>query len=337
MVRKLASKARAILRSILNPRAWVFLASLMIARSAFAEEKSKFSFIVLPDTQYMISTKPEMWHSLCDWVISNKDKYGIQAVLTVGDIVDKPRPGQFAIASEGFSKFEGAGIPIVPIVGTQEYDDCALRKADGFNAVFGPPRFAERAWYGGNLDGSNANYYARLEVASRRFMVIALEFFPPPKALEWASGIIGSNPDFEVIVPTHGYLNPNGSRTEAADKYGPNTYFRDTASSGLDLWDKLFRKHSNIRAVICGHQPMPPHASHRSDAGDKGNQVLQIFNDFQSENYGDGRLGIMQLDTSSDAVKVSYFRTWAPSGVGFSLSEYPAFVSQWSPTSLRPK
>jgi hypothetical protein len=284
-----------------------------------------FTFVVLPDIQYMVNLDAytRMWTSACRWVVENQRAQNIRAVLSVGDVTDQALRAEFTTASEGFRLMEHAGIPCMPIVGNHDYDRAAGvgvgdgardRHVTGFDRVFGPARFDGKSWYGGNLDGSNANYYVTLAVGTSEFLILALEFFPRAETVAWASRIIDAHPAADTIILTHAYLNSDGTRIGA---WGPKRYGLVDAASGEDLWEQLVKRKSSILAVISGHIAAAPHVAYHTDLGEHGNQVHELFFDFQSANLGDGWIGLLRFRPSSRTIEARPLRTYAISGVGY--------------------
>jgi hypothetical protein len=157
---------------------------------------------------------------------------------------------------------------------------------------------------------------------------MALEFYPRPQVVSWAKGIIEANPDYEVIIVTHAYLQGNGQRIpDTGVTYGPTTYKLDPATnySGEELWKNLVKLEPNLKAVICGHI-LFPHASHSSDMGIKGNTVHQIFINFQLEtNGGDGTIGLLKFRQNSATVDVGYYQV----GAKKFRADYPSYSLPW--------
>jgi len=297
-----------------------------IANRVYASGQD-FTMVIFPDTQYLVYPESEKWPLLYKWVVENKIPLDIRAVLSVGDIIDTGSEKDFRVASAGFTAMENAGIPCLPIVGNHDYDGRPEnRNLTHFNAIFGPARFANKGWYGGGLDGSNANYYITVTIGNRKFLMLALELFPRKKSVAWASKIIDSNTDAEIIVLTHGYLNPDGSRTKNSDLYGPASYLLDDSSSGDDLWNSLIKEKPNIRAVICGHQLGATNTAYSEASGDNGNTVHQIF-----VNYQDTRrawVGLLSFHTSQNTVEVSFLQLDGSSGPTYDLQS-PKYTLIW--------
>ena len=288
-----------------------------------------FTIVIFPDTQYLVSGKVDAWKGMCDWVIANKQAFNTKAVLSVGDITDTGGEADFKVAAQGFARIEQKGIPCVPIIGNHDYDLTPRDRAvTHYDAVFGPDYFKGKAYYGGNLGGSNANYWVKLQVGKRMFLVVCLELFPRQSAVDWASNVIDSMPDAEVVVLTHGYLNPDARRTARTDRYGPATYGLTDGSSGEDLWENLIRKKANIRAVLCGHQINGANVAVSQGIGDGGNLVQQIFINYQ---YALGAwVGILNFHDADGSVELSAYNTDKAYGPGID-QRYPKQDIEWKP------
>jgi hypothetical protein len=270
------------------------------------------SFVLIPDTQ---NESQAIIDSICDWVFHNQSDRNIQAVITVGDLTNYATFAEFDRLMPCFNRLKQSSIIHVPIVGNHDYNNVnpSSRNVSNFDQYFGPAFFTGKSWYGGNFNNSNASYYVKFTHGTRKFLILALEFFPRPEAVAWASSIIDAHGDYEVIVTTHGYLDPDGTRTEDADQWGPNNYSLPAAdNSGEELWNNLIRKKPNIKLVVSGHQ-LSGNTSQRSDVGDYGNTVHQVFNNWQTgANGGDGWIGLLELNAADASAKISYVRSYNP-------------------------
>jgi hypothetical protein len=320
------------------------VAALSLLCAAASAAPADFTFVVFPDTQYMVSSDLRhdrdvpMWKSMCEWVVANRGAQNIRAVLSVGDVTDHADPAEFGVASAGYRLLEAAGIPCVPIVGNHDYDlgpgngtgyGARNRKVNAFDAAFGPARFTGKSWYGGSLDDSDANYYVTIEAEGSRFLVVALELFARPRAVEWAAQVIDDHPGADVIILTHGYMQPNGTLIKRWQSGGPGIYGLEDGCDGEELWDRLVRRKPRTIAVICGHRSGPPHVAHRTDTGDRGNAVHGVLFDYQGANRGDGWVGLLRFRPSLRTIEVSSYRTYAPSGLGGD-PEAPAVTLPWA-------
>jgi hypothetical protein len=264
----------------------------------FAKDEPDFTIVTLPDTQFYAhfpAWRP-IFQAQADWIAANKQALNIVAVLGLGDIVDcgSSDPVQWQVANAAYTTVENTGIPFVPLVGNHDLGiDCRgiagpPRDGTNFNNNFGPQRMQKYSWYGTSTypSGSNENYYVKIDLEKRKYLVVAMEFKPRPEAVQWASSVISQFPEREVIVTTHALLNPDGS----------------WAGEGNDLWSTLLKKFPNVVMATCGHMLGE---SRRTDTGDHGNVVQSILSDYQSDpNGGNGFLRIMKFRPSAGVIEV---------------------------------
>jgi hypothetical protein len=179
-----------------------------------------FTIVVLPDTQYYTDeirgATMSMFTAQTQWVVDNKTRENIRAVIGLGDIVDDgDRPAEWQKADSAYRILDKAAVPYAPVLGNHDYDNLGKegnRTARNYNTYFGPSRFSGYSWYGGGYPaGSNENFYITFTAGARPYLVIALEYYPRTNALQWAQRIVGGNPDKEVIITTHSYLDDNVS------------------------------------------------------------------------------------------------------------------------------
>jgi len=291
-----------------------------------------FTFAVLGDIQGETQAYPSVLDSECQWIVDNASSNNIQAVFSMGDLTENTNDAEFQIARTNcFDKLKTAGIVNIPTMGNHDYDTMFLdssRDDTFYNEYFGASYFAGDSWYVANYNGDNANYYSKFTVGTRRFLVLDLEFFPLPATVAWANSIINANPSYEIIVVTHAYLKETGTLFQHDDLYGPETYgLSADSSSGQDLWDNLISNTTNVRAVLSGHDICSPNYAFIPATTTSGSVVNQLFTNYQcADNGGDGWVGLLTLDTSAETGTMEYYRTYAPSGLGYDAT---TFLMSW--------
>jgi len=316
---------------------WLILAASEGPRLVAADPP--FTFVIMPDTQNMVQSFGSVYMSACQWIVDNRVSENIVAVLTVGDLVNNPTVVQFSTSSAGLALIEATGIPVIPVVGNHDYtgSNPAGRSLTRFDQYYGPAHFAGKPWYRGGYQGSNGNYYCTFDVGNRKFMVVALEFYPRPAVVSFASGIIDANPDRETIVLTHGYLYSNGSRILDTTTQGPNSHGMPAEdASGEEIWTNLIRSKPNVRAVFSGHVANSTHSARRTDLGDMGNLIHQVLINYQTNpNGGDGWIGLLKFQPDQGNAQMRHYRTWPPSGLGDDPN-VPTFTLDWAAITAPP-
>ena len=283
----------------------VFWASFAVAQ----EQAGDFSIVVLPDTQFYSANHPNIFNAQTQWIAANRDALNIQLVIGVGDIVDGPtQVAQWQNADAAVRFIDGV-VPYVLAIGNHDYDNFnpGARQVTNFNQWFGPSRYAAYPWYGGNLNGSNENFYANVNLGGVDYLIIALEYIPRQSALDWADGILKANPNKPVIMVTHSYMFKDNTTVDQCDT-GDNTF--NTKTNGLDgftMWRNFVSQYANMTMVLSGHVLG---VGQRSDLGVNGNLVNQMLVDYQGwTNGGNGYLRILTFHPSLNQVEV---QTYSP-------------------------
>ncbi|HEX7906226.1 MAG TPA: hypothetical protein VF487_20270 [Chitinophagaceae bacterium] len=285
---------------------------------------------IFPDLQRMTKFHQAVGRSMFNWVRDNQVTENIKAVISVGDLCDNPTVAQFDTVSQWFDILDDASIPNVPIVGNHDYTSIPptpSRDITLFNTYFPASRYSGKPWYIGNYDGTNANYFINFDVGEKKYTVVGLEFFPRDAVLTWASHIIDSMPDREVMLTTHGYLTVYGERSTDTSLYSANDPAYGGDNTGVELWTKLGRKHKNIRYIFGGHfieASSDSLASHKyfSDVGLHGNTVHQFIVNYQKDSLGgNGYFMRMKVRPATGVIDISLYS----SNRNINDPRYPAY------------
>ena len=290
----------------LHSLATVAYVCLFLLGTASAQNQD-FTLIAMPDVQNESQFYPQVLSAQTDWIVDSQSKLNIQGVLGLGDIVNNGSDAtQWANADAAYELLDQAKIPYFLAIGNHDYDNAtpANRTAEGFNDWFGPARYANQPGYLGNLNASNENFYGTLTINGKKYLILALEFVPRDATLQWAKSIVAANPDKEVILITHSFLYIDNTRVDQCDT-------KDMVGDNYGdlVWSKLVSQYPNFNLVLNGHLTSG-NGAHRSDLGVAGNQVNQIFANYQLlTNGGDGYLRILTFHPSTDTIDV---QTYSP-------------------------
>jgi len=275
-----------------------------------------FSIVLLPDTQNYSATNPAIFNSQTQWIAANAGTRNIKLVLHLGDIVNGGGEiSQWQNADAAMRVLDGK-VPYMAVIGNHDYDRAnpsgRTASATNFNSYFGPNRYAGQPWYQGSYAaGSNENYYGLFTISGRNFLVLALEVDPRQAVLDWASSVIASNPDREVIIFTHSYMNGDDTRVGRCDNGGKANLGVPNDNDGDDMWQKFVSRYSNISFVFSGHITYDKGVGFRTDLGANGNLVNQMLSDYQDyANGGNGWLRILTFHPATDTVDVETYSPW---------------------------
>jgi hypothetical protein len=261
-------------------RSWLVAAATALgclaARPASAQEA--FSVVLIPDPQnYSEFSSYGVYQHQMQWIVDNRASRNIKFAVHLGDITNHDVATEYQVASDAHFLLDDALQPYSMTIGNHDIFPSAqaYKRESLYASYFGQDRYQGELFYGGAYDASNMSNYTYFEAGGLKFMVLSLEFAPRKDVVTWANQIIKNNPDRRVIVATHCHMDNNAEHARGcADNY--DLEGRD----GVDLWEELVSRHSNVLMSVSGHIQG---VSYRQRTGNNGNVVHEILNDFQDE------------------------------------------------------
>lgn len=273
--------------------------------SLAASTEDEFTLVMVPDTQYAIQNKPELFYAQTNWILDNREALNIPFVLHVGDIIEWPsNTDQWDRAKQGMTTLDG-NVPYQIAIGNHDMDAWAPdgyegieadRSTDMFNTYFPLSLFEAKPTFGGNYpEGLSDNTYFEFTAGGVDWLVISLKYDPTDDELAWADQVVAAHPDRLVIINSHNYQQGQGSQSQRTPV-------------GDRIWDAVAKKHANVRFVFSGHWVS---AGMRVDEGDNGNEVYQIQADYQTSDpvlvNENSYLRVMTVKPQEGALDVSTF------------------------------
>lgn len=270
----------------------------------FAE--GDYSMVALPDTQFLSERYPDSYTALTQWIVNNQEKYNIQAVMHMGDMVNVGTTAQWTAAKTAMDILDTAGIPWMPMRGNHD-------PSDGFNSTFPYEAYgSSRAWFGGSYehdvlgqDKLDSTYWY-VTVGEREYLILSLGWAPSMGALDWAEEIVQNNQDKNVIVTVHAFMYWDGTHLNDEDLDYASAYV-SSAMDGSVIWDRL-SKYPNVVLGMGGHIGYPDVIA-RTDLNGAGKEVTSLLCDAQGIDYT-YNLAMMMLLTfheDSDEVDVNWY------------------------------
>lgn len=292
-----------------------------------------WSMVVIPDTQNYVKNTADyhVLNGMIDWIVDNREEYGIQLVLQEGDIVNQndrvtPTSGnqssaeQWVNARNAFSKLNGV-LPYVMAAGNHDMGPTSAQTRQTFfnnyfkasdNPLVDPAQGGILSGY--QVPGELQNAYFEFTAPDgRELLVFSLEFWPNQATVDWANSV-AARPEFAdrtAVLLTHSYMNSNEQRTNAS----PSNYeigngpHGDETHDGEQLWQELVRHHGNFEMTFSGHVGGDGIGYLRS-VGVEGNPVHQMLINTQFEASG-GNGWFRVLEFLNDGVSVRV-RTYSP-------------------------
>ncbi|GMU02787.1 hypothetical protein KH5H1_69070 [Corallococcus caeni] len=270
---------------------------------------SKFTFVVIPDTQQETVYAPTRLTQRMQWIADNKTAQDIRFVLHTGDLLDWDTPDHlyYQRASDSYQVLDNAQIPYAIALGNHDTAavcqggsacpgnvNANLRNTTTFNTYFPLSRF--KALGGVFESGKCDNAYHTFSAGGLNWLVLNLELWARTDAVNWAKTVLAQFPRHNVIIITHSHLNGSGGIEQSNGGYGNN--------SPQYVFDNLIKQYANVRFVFSGHVG---NAAYRTDTGVNGNTVYQMLNTFHDGTTNPTRL--VEVDTAANTINT---RVYAP-------------------------
>jgi len=252
-----------------------------------------------------------------DWILEHRNDLRIAFVSHVGDIVDKNRPAEWAVAAANLNRLREV-VPFGLCVGNHDMETSG--DASLFQSTFGADSFKRYPWYVGsyNHDRSdasvsrdNVNSAQKFEAGGIKFLFLHLECNAPNDVLVWANETIRSHPDHRVLITTHMDLGvadkPKSQQGFVDDPKGRMNWSKIHGKRGntaVEMWTKCYRLHSNVDFVFSGDQSRVT-ALKLTETANDGHPIYSLLSDYQSL----GAIRILKFCPSNSSVEVITYDT----------------------------
>lgn len=262
--------------------------------------KKPFTIIVMPDTQSYSKDFPDVFKAQAEWILANADS--IAFVLHLGDIVTNSASTAQWDAAKAMYLLDGK-VPYIVVTGNHDlgtHGNSDNRTSTLFNQYFPYVKHSKAPSFGGAYEvGKMDNTWHTFQAGGIDWLVLALEFGPRNKVLDWAGSIIEQHPNHKVILNTHAYMYADDTRMgpgkDPEHKWLPNTYGLgqlsdgtpipdddpEHANDGEEIWTKLMSQYPNTIMVFSGHVLLGGTGTLVSE-GIHGNKVYQMLSNYQN-------------------------------------------------------
>lgn len=249
-----------------------------------------FTLAVLPDTQFLTLAYFPILEYNARWIAEQHKTRNILMALHEGDITHNNTEAEWKNAVIGLSKMDGE-VPYVLAVGNHDMNQGSVGTTL-FNKHFPLSKFSGLATFGGNYPtGKMDSSYHLLDAGGMGWLVLSLVHDPAADVLAWAMSVADKYPTRRVIVVTHAYLTPAGTR----------------GTEGEKIWKGLVSKHPGMTVVVNGHY-IGGEASRLVSDGEKGNKVYQMFANYQHLDVSAyGMFRLIKLDRVARTISVESY------------------------------
>lgn len=284
-----------------------------------------FMLVALPDTQVycLRENLNKYFYEQTDWIAENAERLNIKYVLHEGDIVNNNNRPQWEVAAKAMKRLDGV-VPYALAPGNHDFGEngSSNDRSTFLNDYFSADQCAKWPTFGGvHEPGKLDSSYHTFEAGGNKYLILALEWGPRDKTVEWANSIVEQHPDHRVILVTHAYMYFDETRYDwkkygNAQAWNPHSPGYGTSkdpegtNDGEDLWNKLVRRHPGFIMALNGHV-LNDGAARIESRGDHGNSVHEMLANYQMKSEGgEGYMRLLEFLPDGETVIV---RSYSPS------------------------
>ncbi len=252
-----------------------------------------WTLVVLPDTQNIVDSCPEVFERQCEWIAAHRESHRICFVAHEGDITNNNSPEQWERARKAFDILRKAGVPFTLVPGNHDMGPAGHMTADRstlLNDYFTAKDFAASSAHGLFEPGKLQNNWHHFDTPTGKFLCVGLEYGPRDVVADWAAQIVQKNADRRAILLTHCYLYRDSTRYDWS-KFGSQQLWGPKAkqalvndggvNDGQDLWKKVIAPSKNVVLTLNGHV-LHNGTGHLTSAATDGHTVHQLLANFQT-------------------------------------------------------
>jgi hypothetical protein len=285
--------------------------------------KGHWSFVVFPDTQYAVAMHPNLFYSMCQWVVTNKTVYNIKEAVSVGDLINDAVAAQYQTASNGCGMILAAGIPVLLAPGNHDKDALSSINPYGITNynLYMPQSFwtnVPGGWTGGFENPTNvAGVYNVVSNNGVGYLFLGIGWVPDTNLMGWATNIFDRFPSCPAFYVTHLFVDDVsvGRRSSVNNQWSypaANLFEDDYTPRYLfpnQQWRDYLAGTKNVVATFSGHFVSGLNQEWFIDQANDGHLVTQSFVNYQSAEYN-GAEGFWELVTVSPEDNECYVQTF---------------------------
>jgi len=224
-----------------------------------APPKNGFSIIQITDTQYLPQSYPTLYDNLTHWIVANNKFWNVSMVIHTGDIVNVPDDKvQWQNANDAMMTLYKAGIPYCWCAGNHDLvGDLVGREPNNYTYLgsnypaFNPDHMSDKSYWVDSIYHGTSTA-VKFRFGNIHFAVVDVAYNANQTVLDWMQNIIHMNPDVNVIVATHNFLNgyaKYGSHSSNSNQYHNSTIDQTWATN----FQRIISGDSNVFMTLNGH------------------------------------------------------------------------------------
>lgn len=251
-----------------------------------------FTVVWMSDTQNLARHFPDVFNSMRDWILANKEEWNIVFFAHTGDVVDGASTFMWDAATDALMPVLEE-IPSMVVCGNHDVGGDDVKYSLFLNRPYAQAVMKDGQTYENGLAA-----YVTFEAAGEEFLVFGIGYeVRGGKLRDWIADVSAQHPDATVLYVIHAGLQPDGRFT----------------GQGRELFLSVVTDNPKARLMLCGHQRG---SQRRVDLFDDDLDGVQerSFTTLMF-NYQDDRkdgLGYMRLLTFDPMTRSITARTYSP-------------------------
>ena len=251
-----------------------------------------FTVVWMSDTQNLARHFPDVFNSMRDWILANKEEWNIVFFAHTGDVVDGASTFMWDAATDALMPVLEE-IPSMVVCGNHDVGGHDVKYSLFLNRPYAQAVMKDGQTYENGLAA-----YVTFEAAGEEFLVFGIGYeVRGGKLRDWIADVSAQHPDATVLYVIHAGLQPDGRFT----------------GQGRELFLSVVTDNPKARLMLCGHQRG---SQRRVDLFDDDLDGVQerSFTTLMF-NYQDDRkdgLGYMRLLTFDPMTRSITARTYSP-------------------------
>jgi calcineurin-like phosphoesterase family protein len=211
-----------------------------------------FTIVQITDTQYLSDANLNLFNGLTNWIATNSQALNLTMVIHTGDIVQVANSNRnWKNANNAMMQLYNNNVPYTWNAGNHDQLNNSLVGGGSPNgswlggnySAFNVTAMRQKPYWAGDIS-SGKDTAVKFTYDNYHFMIINIEYNANQTVLDWMQTLLKSNPNANVIVATHDFLNGDGG-------YGNRVNPVDVRWA--TNFENLLNNYPNVFMTVNGH------------------------------------------------------------------------------------
>ncbi|MGD0203015.1 MAG: metallophosphoesterase [Candidatus Bathyarchaeia archaeon] len=269
-----------------------------------------FAVIQITDTQYLTDphysgdSVPNLFNGLTSWIVDNSRALNVTMVVHTGDIVQVANSmSDWKNANNAMMQLYDNGVPYCWNAGNHDqlnngtigYGNPNLSWLGGNYPAFNVTAMRQKPYWVGDIsDGKDTA--VQFTYDNYHFMVINIEYDANSTVLGWMQTLLKCNPNVNVIVATHNFLNGNGT-------YGTASHKDVTWATNFE---NLLNNYPNVFMTLNGHAANIGGSAYHKRVGNREEIFFNMQENDNKQGAATARIYAFNMSDPANPVVTAY-------------------------------